>query len=1299
MWVFDSDSLAFLDVNKAAVAKYGYSRDEFLSMSIRDIYLEEDMDRLMDKLDGAKSNEIRSAECRHRLKSGDIIDVEVESQEIAFDGMRITISAIRDNTKHSKAEKDIRKEQQSLELSRMRLLGLINSAMDGIISLDENQNIILFNPASEQMFGVSAQEMMGKPIESLLPERYRAKHFSLVDGFGKSSEENASREMTGTKIVTGLRANGEEFPMEASISRIVVGGQKVYTVIHRDITSRIKARLEVQESEERFRKLYETAPVGISNLTPEGRFIRCNPALEKITGYSESELQSLSVYDITHPDDRESSEELLRMLTEGKVKTSSLEKRYVRKDGSTVWVQLVSTGVCDDKGNYLYTVSITQDITEQKNSQEKIKRLNRVYAVLSDINQTIVRVKDTHTLFEEACRIAIEVGKFKLAWVGVIDEKTGSIEPAAYSGDGDGLLELMKISASTEEPRGENSIGTALREKRPIVRNDVAQDRPPLPWYAEAAKREIRSFVVFPLTCADRIYGAICYYASEAGFFDEQEVALLEELSSDISFSITNIQRENEHRTLEKDRDRMFNYSLDMLSIVGFDMFLKQINPAWSRTLGWTGEELTAKSLMDFIHPDDREYSIKAMTALVDGRPGHGIENRWQCKDGSYKWLSWNCVPLVEEKMIFAVTRDVTEQKQNRDQLLMRNSAIQSSESAIGLADMQGKVFYVNSAFVKLWGYDDFNEVIGRDIFDFSIPTEKIQNAVSLMKSGKGFLGEGNARRKDGTPFVYQVTANIVMSENNEPICMMSSFMDITERKTAEKSLRNAYDELKQSEGKYRSLFEQTKEAILISNPDGSLVDVNPAAVELFAYDSKDDFLRNNIADLYIDSTDREMLFNILWRERYIKDKELVLRKKDGERIIVNLTAALMLDESKQNVSVLSVLRDVTKQKSLEAQLIQAQKLESLGTLAGGIAHDFNNILGIIMGYSAMIERRNLEPEKILKNAGAIQKATARGTALVKQLLTFARKGESAYQRVQLNDIVSEVEKLLGETLPKTIEIVKNAGAGLPYIYADPTQLHQVLLNLCVNARDAMPNGGTINIATEKVEGDVLASKFPAASEEKYVLLSVADTGTGMDEQTRKRIFDPFFTTKEVGKGTGLGLALVHSIVANHGGYIDLRTQPGKGTTFYIYIPVQERTTENVQSVELSLEDAPGGEETILFIEDEEMLRDLVRTVVEAKGYTVLTASDGEEGIELFKKRRDDIGLVISDLGLPKISGDEVLKSIRSIAPAARLVVASGFIEDDTRSNLSELGVTHFIEKPYRPAEVLRTIRESIDKK
>ena len=1188
-------------------------------------------------------------------------------------------------------------KSEALELSSARMRGLIDSAMDGIISLNEKQEIILFNPAAERMFGIDAREMLGKSIDGLIPERFRKQHPGFIEAFGKSGETNASREMTGIQILSGLRANGEEFPIEASVSQIEVGGQKVYTVIHRDITERLKSRLQLEESEERFRKLYETAPVGISNISPEGKFIRCNPALERITGYTEQDLQSMTVYDITLPDDREATRQLGEALAEGMTTTGSLEKRYLRKDGEIVWIYLVSTGVYDSDGKLLYTVSITQDVTERKMADDRVKRLNRVYAVLSDINQALVRIRDTDELFKEACRVAVDVGGFRLAWIGVVDEKNGSVKPVAFSGDREGFSKLSEIAPPTDMPQ-RGPVGTAVLEKHHVVKNDVEHDGLSLPWSAEAIKRNLRSIAVFPLMSGDQVYGVICFYSSEVGFFDEQEVSLLKELSFDIMYSIENIKREEERKRLQIDRDRMFNYSVDMLAIIGFDSYLKQINPAWSRILGWTNEELMQRSFFDFVNPDDRESTRKFAAGLAEGKTAYAFENRCACKDGSDKWLSWNCVPLVEEKMIFAVIRDITDQKRDSEQLLIRNSAIESSISAIGLADMQGKIFYVNGAFLKLWGYDSSRDVLGKNISRFSISDERLLAAVRTMMTGKGFLGESKGNRRDGTSFDFEISASVVKSGLGEPICMMASFMDITERKRSEEKLNIAYEDLKRSEEKYRSLFEQSKDAIIMANNDGSLIDANPVAVELLGFDSKDEFIGTNMGDIYANPEDRRALLEVLDFDRYVKEREFVLKKKSGELITVSSSITAVHDVANHLVSILGIFHDVTKEKSLEAQLVQAQKLESLGTLAGGIAHDFNNILGIIMGYSGLMDKENPQPEKISKSVDAIQKAAERGTALVNQLLTFARKGESVYERVQVNDVVVEILKLLKEILPKTIEVVSVTDPALPLISADPAQLHQVLMNLCINSRDAMANGGTLKIRTEKLEGDSLVRTFPAALPGKYIVLAVSDTGTGMDEETKKRIFDPFFTTKEVGKGTGLGLALVHSIVANHEGFVDVATQLGMGTTFFIYLPVKEHKMDHVETADATLQDVPGGRETVLLIEDEEMLRDLVKTVIESKGYNVLTASDGEEGIDLFERRHDEIDVVISDLGLPKISGEEVLKRIRLIAPSARLVAASGFIEPEVKSSLLDIGVTRIVQKPYMISEILKTVREVIDK-
>jgi len=1285
MWVYDPASLEFLDVNVAAVAKYGYSRREFLSMTVKDIYPEEDRQQLESR--HSRSEEKYLGEHRHRLKDGRIIDVEVNSRTIKIRGTKVVMVVVHDITGHKNVEKVLKEDELLLSsVGQMAKVGgwEFDAATGKGSWTEEVARIHELEPDFEINVEIG--------LNFYVPES-RARIEKAV----RESVESGKPFDLELEIIT---AKGNHRVIRTIGVPVEEGGRVVKVRgSFQDITEQVKTRRELQESEERFRNLYEAAPVGISNITPDGKFIRCNPALERIIGYTEPELQKLLIYEVTHPEDRAANETLMNEIAEGRIRTGSLEKRYIRKDGRIVWVRLVSSGVYDSGGQLLYSVSITEDVTDRKLADDKINRMNRIYAVLSEINETLIRVRDLKKLFEEACRIAVEVGKFKLAWIGTVDEKTGDVDPVSYSGDGGGYLELLDISISPEKPGSRGPVGVALREKRHVVRNDIEHDGVVLPWHTEALKRRFRSSAAFPLMNADRTYGVICFYSSEARFFDEQEVALLRELSSDISYSIENIELDEKHKELSKDRDRMFNYSLDMLSIIGFDSYLKQINPAWSKILGWTNEELLAKPFLEFIHPEDLGPTTEFAAGLARGKAVYSIENRCRCKNGTYKWLSWNCVPLVEEKMVFAVTRDITNQKQSQEQLLVRNAAIESSMSAIGLADMDGKVFYINAAFLNLWAYDHIHDVIGKDISEFSMSAERLQGAIATMKAGKGFFGESKGVKKDGTTFDFQISANIVKSERGEPICIMASFMDITERKRAEEKLNAAYEDLKHSEEKYRSLFEQSKDAIVMARRDGSMIDANPAAVDLLGFDSKDEFLRTNIRDIYAEPEDRKLLLEVLESDNHLKEHEFVLKRRNGELVTVSASITGVRDESSRLVSVLGILRDVTKQKNLETQLVQAQKLESLGTLAGGIAHDFNNILGIIAGYSAFLERRDPGPEKILRSTEAIQKATARGTALVRQLLTFARKGESVYERISINDVAEEIMRLLEETLPKTIEVVPDLETKLPSIAADSTQIHQVLLNLCVNARDAMPNGGTLKIRTGQLEGESLASKFPAVSPGKYVMLAVSDTGIGMDEETKKRMFDPFFTTKEVGKGTGLGLALVHSIVASHRGFVDVETQLDKGTTFYIFLPVKERKMENVETTEIAMQDVPGGNETVLLIEDEEMLRNLVRAVIESKGYNVLVASDGEEGIYLYKKWRKDIDVVISDLGLPKIPGDEVLRTIRSMDSKAKLIAASGFIEGDVRSKLLDLGVTHFIQKPYRLAEMMMTLRDVIDEK
>jgi PAS domain S-box-containing protein len=510
------------------------------------------------------------------------------------------------------------------------------------------------------------------------------------------------------------------------------------------------------------------------------------------------------------------------------------------------------------------------------------------------------------------------------------------------------------------------------------------------------------------------------------------------------------------------------------------------------------------------------------------------------------------------------------------------------------------------------------------------------------------------------------------------------------ERKRAEVAL-------KESKEKYQSLFERNLSGAFVSTPDGRLLECNPAFVRMFGFDSIEDAKATNISALYSDPEKRRLLLWNVQARKEIEYFEVHMVRKDGAllRIIENVVGKF--DNNGELVELTGYMFDDSKRQLLEQQLIQAQKLESLGTLASGIAHDFNNILGIIIGHATLVQRLQLEPDKIADSIKSITTAAQRGAALVRQLLTFARKSDVILQRISLNDLIKEVVSLTRETFPKTVTVSMKLTDKLPAILADSTQIEQVFLNLCVNARDAMPNGGTLSLSTRTISGEKIYARFPQAKASQYVLIEFSDTGTGMDEATRARIFEPFFTTKESGKGTGLGLAVAFGIIHIHQGFIDVSSEPGHGTTFSIYFPVNLEELEPFEIKKEMFGDTEGGTETILLVEDEEMLRSLAKMVLKGKGYNVVTASDGEEAVRMFMLRKNDIALVLSDMGLPKLNGYDVLKQVKHLKPDVKFIIASGYIEPVEKSEILKSGARDFIQKPYVPNEMLRKIREVLD--
>jgi signal transduction histidine kinase/ActR/RegA family two-component response regulator len=384
-----------------------------------------------------------------------------------------------------------------------------------------------------------------------------------------------------------------------------------------------------------------------------------------------------------------------------------------------------------------------------------------------------------------------------------------------------------------------------------------------------------------------------------------------------------------------------------------------------------------------------------------------------------------------------------------------------------------------------------------------------------------------------------------------------------------------------------------------------------------------------------------------------------------------------------------------TKRKRLQQQLVQAQKMEGLGTLAGGIAHDFNNILAIILGYTNKLESSRSKPHEFPGAIKIIKEAVERGAALVQQLLTSARQTEARFSSVDLNALVRELERMLQATFPKTINFNLELAPDLPVITADKSQLHQVLLNLCVNARDAMPAGGTLTLATSITPGPELTEMFSGVTADSYACIRVRDTGIGMSRQVKSHIFEPFFSTKERGKGTGLGLSVVYGVVNNHRGFVQVESEPGAGTSFIVYLPVKHLAAEQLGGDRTGVprQDIP---QTILLVEDEEMLRELGVSILESEGFRVLAAKDGVEAVALFETHCDEIGLVVCDLGLPRLGGREAFLKMKESRPGVRAIVASGYLEPAIRSEMLKAGVIDTIQKPYDFNDLLAKIRSII---
>lgn len=614
--------------------------------------------------------------------------------------------------------------------------------------------------------------------------------------------------------------------------------------------------------------------------------------------------------------------------------------------------------------------------------------------------------------------------------------------------------------------------------------------------------------------------------------------------------------------------------------------------------------------------------------------------------------------------------------------------------AGVYLASLDGRILDLNRACSRMFGYRNPAEARSHTLQE-TVPSledfEKFVGSLRRHKFIKDF--EAQLRRRDGKLLWVRLNASLVLNSQEPREVIEGTLIDITEWKRTE-------EELRLSETRFRNLVERSADAISLVDASGNVLYSSHAVSPIFGY-QLEERLGKSVFEL-IHSGDIQQVLplfkKLVQRPLSSVTTRVRYRHKNGSWRWIEALGTNLLEDPSVKAVVINY-RDVTEHMQLQEQLFQAQKMEAVGRLAGGVAHDFNNLLTAILGYSDMILEKLSQTSVLRRYTMEIKKAGDRAASLTRQLLAFSRLQVLSPQVLDLNAVISEMDKILTRVIGEDVRLVAIPGTSLGRVKADPAQIEQVVINLAVNARDAMPEGGELTIKTSNIE---IEEGFTAESVKvtpgAYVLLEVSDTGCGMDQETRARAFEPFFTTKEKGKGTGLGLAMVYGVVKQSGGYIWVFSQPGHGASFKIYLP----RVEEAPDASRRLRDVPSlrdyqGNETILLVEDESAVRELVRSALQSKGYTVLEATQGAEALALCQEHKSPIHLMLTDVVMPQMKGQELAQRIRVVHPETQVLFMTGYAGNQL-GNAEVLGANaQFILKPFSADAVGQKIRSLLD--
>lgn len=1278
MWVYDTETLRFLAVNDAAVARYGYARDEFLRLTIAAIRPPEDIPTLMDAIALPIPELQRGHEWRHRWKNGTIRDVDVSSHSLLYGDRPARLVLSIDITERKRGEQrqkaqhavvSILSEATSLNDAAPRMLRAICETTGWVAGelwvVDKETNVLTcvdlwqvesqtnadFRDQSRRMLfspGVGLPGRVwstGQPVwivdildDPNFPRAESAARAGLRGGFGFPIQFR--HEILG---VIAFFSQESRQPDEEMLHMFASLGSQIGQFIER---KRVKGGLRL------FRALIDQTTDGIEVIDPDtGRFLDVNERTCLSHGYTRDEYLGLSVCDVDPLVGTRSWREVIaeRRLEGGKI----FESHHQRKDGSSFPVEVNLNFVHLDRE---YLVAVIRDISERKRSEAALRESEERLKLALSASRMGVWEYDVRTN-----RVFTSPECDEIVGVQCSDWKLDSFTELLYAED---LRRVM------------DECTTALTSRTPF-RTEFRIVRPggEVRWVANSGRAEFDS-----QGCPTRLIGTL------------QDI-------TDRKHAEVELRREREFIRMVLDTDPNLIFVKDSSG-----RFILA-NKALARLYDTTPEDLLGREpAVDLASPKEiSEYRQVEREVLQTGRP-IAVDETNTRPDGRVYWFHTVKAPLVlpdGTTHILGIAADITERKEAekdiRERKELLRTVLNSVPCAVFRKDRNCVYLGCNLQFALDLGFADPELVVGMTDLDFARdPTEAAFSQECdrrVLKTGEPLLHvEETQTRPDGAKGVLLTSRVPLWNSTGEVIGVLGVYQDITDHKRSEAALRTAQRRL-------HHVVTSSPAVLFTLATDGNQMQgiswISDNLQELLGYPpsaaSDPNWWKGNIhpddRDAVIAQTHSH-----LFREGYATH-EYRFRHQNGRYRWTRGDIRLIRDENGRAVEAVGSWSDITERRQLEEQFRQSQKMEAVGKLAGGIAHDFNNLLTVINGYSEVLiaELRPRDPLRV--SLEEIRKAGERAAGLTHQLLAFSRKAVLAPVVLDMNTLLANLERMLSRLIGEDIIFNVVAEPGIWKVKVDPGQMEQVVMNLVVNARDAMPQGGKLTIETANVELNVSrVSSQPNAQSGQFVRVAVKDTGHGMDEATLVRIFEPFFTTKGPERGTGLGLATVYGIVTQSGGWVDVSSELGIGTTFKVYLPRTE--DETVKKPAPSSMTTSRGSETVLLVEDEAGVRLLAKLIMERSGYKVLEARNGGEALLLCRQFVGTIHVMLSDVVMPNMSGWQLAKQLATERPDMKVLYMSGYTDDEIfRRGLVDPD-TPFLQKPFTSLSLVSKIRE-----